>query len=53
LPPLPGDLAPIVGFPTPETIFVSKTDLASMIVHVTALNDWIRAAAVCLAAGQR
>lgn len=48
LPALPSDLSPAVGFPTPETILVSRTDFALMIAHVNQLNRWIEAAAACL-----
>jgi hypothetical protein len=49
LPPLPDPIEPtVVGFPTPETVMVSKSDMVSIISYVTGLHDWIRAAAGCL-----
>ena len=38
----------MVGFPTPDTVMVSKSDMALIIVYVTGLHDWIRAAHACL-----
>lgn len=54
-----GDVAPPVGFPEPgdgkpaDHIFITKTDYGTMLAHINELNAWIRAAAGCLAAGQR
>jgi hypothetical protein len=53
LPSLPPDVHPTVGFPTPETVMVSKTDYAEMLAFATAAGDWIRAANACLLAGQQ
>lgn len=53
LPALPDPIEPqIVGFPTPDEILVSKSDMASIIIYVTALHDWIRAANACLSVQQ-
>lgn len=51
LPPLPDPIEPkVVGFPTPETVMVSKSDMVEIISYVTGLHDWIRAAAACIEA---
>jgi hypothetical protein len=41
-----------VGFPTPDTIVVSRTDFAEMIAFVTELRDWALDARACLEAGR-
>ena len=48
LPALPGPIAPVVGWPTPETVLVSKSDFVLMLQYVQGLRDWIEAAAGCL-----
>lgn len=50
---------PPIGFPKPgegppgDNIFITKTDWGLALEHIKALGNWIRAAAPCLAAGQR
>ena len=53
LPSLPDSPTVTVGFPTPESVMVSKTDYAQMLVFVAGLRDWIAAASACLEEGQR
>jgi len=49
LPPLPDPIEPkVVGFPTPETVMVSREDMVSIISYVTGLHDWVHAAAGCI-----
>jgi hypothetical protein len=49
LPALPDAIEPkIVGFPTPDQVVVSKSDMALIINYVTGLHDWIHAAHACL-----
>lgn len=48
LPELPLGIVPNVGYPTPESIMVSRTDFALMLEYVAALRDWIEAASECL-----
>ena len=49
LPALPDSIEPkVVGWPTPEQVVVSKSDMIGIITYVTGLHDWIRAAAACL-----
>lgn len=49
---LPRGVLPNVGFPTPDTVMVSKTDYAEMIAFVEALRDWAEDARDCLNAQQ-
>jgi hypothetical protein len=48
LPAIPTPVNPPVGWPTPETILISKSDFVEMIQYVDGLRAWIEAAAVCL-----
>ena len=53
LPPLPDPIEPkIVGFPTPETIVVTKTDMIAIVRYVSSLHDWVHAAAGCIEAAK-
>ena len=45
---LPAGVLPNVGFPTPDTILVSKTDYAAMIAFVQSLRDWAVDAKGCI-----
>ncbi len=49
LPDLPDPIQPqIVGYPTPEQILITKTDMIAIVDYVNALHDWVRAAHDCL-----
>lgn len=53
LPSLPGSPTITVGFPTPESVMVSKSDYAGMLLFVEGLRDWIFAASACIEAHDR
>jgi hypothetical protein len=54
LPELPEPIAPtIVGWPTPDEIVVSKSDMVAVLSYVQALHDWVFAAAACIQAGRK
>jgi hypothetical protein len=49
LPELPAPIEPkVVGFPTPDEVVVSKSDMVAILDYVQAMHDWIGAAAGCL-----
>jgi hypothetical protein len=48
LPELPGPISPVIGWPTPDTVLVSKSDLVEMLAFVQGLKDWIEVANSCL-----
>lgn len=52
LPPLPGKIAPAVGFPESGGIAISKTDFALMAEYIMLMRGWIDAASACLEANQ-
>src|SRR5690606_16597809 len=45
---LPAAVPVAVGFPTPDSVLISKTDYAEMIAFVSALRDWALDAKACL-----
>ena len=53
LPSLPDGPTITIGYPTPESVMVSKTDYAQMLVFVEGLRDWIYAASACMEAHDR
>ena len=50
LPELPGPLPAAIGFPTPEGVFVSKSDWAELIARDIGIRHWMSAAAACIEA---
>lgn len=48
LPELPGSIKPMVGYPDPDGIYLSRSDFASIATYVMAMRDWIIAAQPCL-----
>lgn len=50
---MPAPLPPAVGFPTPEGVFVSKSDWAKLIERDVGLRQVIEALASCLRARPR
>ena len=44
-------IKPMVGFPSEDSsvIYISKSDMATVITYVQGLRDWIEAASGCLA----
>lgn len=50
LPDLPGPIAPVIGWPEPDRVMVSKTDFILIIDYVQGMRDWIEVAAGCLTA---
>lgn len=47
---LPEAVPVAVGFPTPDSVLISKTDYAAMIAFVQALRDWALDAKACMEA---
>jgi hypothetical protein len=48
LPELPGAIKPVIGWPTPDTVLVSKSDMIEILAFVQGLKDWIEVANSCL-----
>jgi hypothetical protein len=48
LPELPGPIKPVIGWPTPDTVMVSKSDMVEILEYVAAMRDWIQVASACL-----
>ena len=50
LPPVP-DIPVAVGYPSPDSIFVTTTDLEALTRALVHMTTWLRAAAACLGSG--